>query len=109
MSAFETVLPCGCKKGIVKRMAPAIDKSVVNEDGEPLGAPLMENGAFIMEEVDEIQETYCDEHTATLIERQHEVQKALAGGASYDEAMKILTGATPFPMLMDGSDEDKNQ
>jgi hypothetical protein len=102
------ILPCGCRKGVVKRMAPAIDKSVVNEDGEPLGAPLMKDGAFVMEEVEEIQESYCDEHTKVLVERQHEVQKALTSGATYDEAMKILTGATPFLMLGDGSDKDEN-
>src|SRR6185369_1075482 len=59
-------LPCGCTRGIVKRMAPALN---------PDGTAKIEGGAFVMEEVEEIQERFCDEHTLTMIRRQYDVQK----------------------------------
>lgn len=102
-NAMEHVMPCGCKSAVVKRMAPAIDKSIVNEDGEPLGAPKMENGAFVMEEVEEIEETYCAEHTNVLIERQHAAQKMIAEGRT-EEALQLMQGASPF-LLTDGGNE----
>jgi len=88
-------LPCGCTRGIVKRMAPALN---------PDGTAKIEGGAFVMEEVEEIQERFCDEHTLTMIRRQYDVQKALASGASSEEALALMAGASPFPLLGDGSD-----
>jgi len=93
---LSVTMPCGCQRGIVKRMAPDI-----NEDG----TPKLESGAFVMKEIEEIQEAYCGEHTKVLIERQQEVQHALASGASPDQAIALLMGATPFPMLTDGENE----
>ena len=95
----EVVMPCGCKRELVKRQAPAFDPET--------GAPKMENGAFVMEEVEEIQEIFCDEHTIKIIERQQEMQKALASGTplTEDEVLQLTAGASPFPQLGDGSDE----
>lgn len=78
----ENELPCGCVREFVKRMAPAIN---------PDGTPKLQDGAFVMEEVEEIQERYCNQHTSVLIERQDQVQKALASGASPEEALKICS------------------
>jgi len=89
-------MPCGCRRGITKRMAPNIDEN---------GHPKIENGAFVMKETEELQESFCDEHTKVLIERQREVQRALESGASADEALLILSGATPLPALTDGKTE----
>lgn len=91
-------MPCGCRREFVKRQAPAFDAET--------GAPKMEDGAFVMEEVEEIQEVYCDKHTITMIERQQEVQKALAGGTlTSDEVLRLTEGASPFPLLGDGTDD----
>ena len=80
---------------MIKRMAPAFDAE---------GAPKLQDGAFVMEEIEEIQESYCDEHTKTLIERQQEVKLALKSGASGDEALRLFAGASPFPQLTDGEE-----
>lgn len=93
MNAHE--LECGCRREVVKRMAPSLN---------PDGTPKLQDGAFVMDEVEEIEERYCAKHTGELMERQDQVQKALASGASPEEAMRILTGGTPFPMLSDGAD-----
>lgn len=93
LTFLRHTMPCGCQRGIVKRMAPDI-----NEDG----TPKLDNGAFVMKEIEELQESYCSEHTKVLVERQQEVQKALASGASADEAIALLMGATPFSALTDG-------
>lgn len=91
-------LPCGCERAVVKRMAPDID-----EDGHP---NLDETGAFIMKEIEDIQESYCTEHTKVLVERQQEAMRALESGASPEEAARILTGGTPLPALTDGNPDD---
>ncbi len=89
-------MPCGCQRGIVKRMAPDIDEN---------GHPKIEDGAFVMKEVEELQESYCTEHTGILVERQHAVQRALESGASAEEAIALLNGVSPLPKLTDGRDE----
>lgn len=96
MSDLGVTLPCGCRRGIVKRMAPDIDEN---------GHPKLENGAFVMKEVEELQDSHCAEHSKVLIERQHEAQRALESGASADDALRILAGASPLPLLTDGDSE----
>jgi hypothetical protein len=93
---LAVTMPCGCRRGIIKRLAPDIDEN---------GHPKFENGAFVMKEVEELQEDYCSEHTGVLIERQHAVQRALESGASSEEVMAILNGASPLPKLTDGKVE----
>lgn len=95
---WDHVLPCGCRQGIVKRQAPEFD--------EKTGAPVMKDGAFVMKEVEEIQEQFCDEHTAILIDRQEQVQKALAAGASPEEALKIMAGVSPFMLEAHEPDDE---
>lgn len=87
-------MPCGCRRGIVKRMAPAFDEE---------GRPKIEDGVFVMEEIEELQEQYCNEHTKVLAERQQAAMRALESGASPDEAIALLTGAT-LPVLTDGKE-----
>jgi hypothetical protein len=90
-------MPCGCHRGIVKRLAPDIDDN---------GAPKFDaDGAFVMKEIEELQESYCEEHTKVLVERQHEVQRALESGASADDAIALLMGTSPLPALTDGKPE----
>ncbi len=90
MSEQVLEMPCGCRRGIVNRLAPDIDEN---------GHPKFEDGAFVMKEIEELQESYCSEHTSVLIERQHAVQRALESGASADEAIALLNGASPLPKL----------
>lgn len=96
MSENANELECGCRREVAKRQAPALN---------PDGTPKLKDGVFEMEEVEEIQEVYCDKHTGILIERQEQVKKALEAGASADEALKILTGATPFLLGSGEADE----
>lgn len=88
-------MPCGCCRSLVERLAPAID-----EEGHPKLNP---DGSFIMVETKDIQESYCTEHSGMLIERQQAAQRALESGASADEAIALLTGAT-VPALADGKE-----
>ena len=88
-------MPCGCQRGIVKRMVPDIDAE---------GHPKFENGAFVMRESEELEEKFCNEHSKVLIERQHAVQHALESGASADEAIALMTGISPLPALTDGKE-----
>ena len=86
--------PCGCRRIFGKRMAPDID-----ENGHPRFG---DDGAFLMKEVEDIQETYCPEHSKVLIERQQSAIHALESGASPDDAIALLTG-TAVPALTDGN------
>lgn len=93
-NANVLTMPCGCTRGIVKRMAPVIDEE---------GRPKIEDGAFVMEEREELQESFCGEHTGVLIERQQAAMRALESGASPNEAIALLNGET-LPALTDGKE-----
>jgi hypothetical protein len=82
-------------------MAPAMTPGTAAEGG---GQPIFKDGAFEMVEVEELEETYCPKHSNVLIERQEEAKKLLAAGDA-EGAQQALMGATPFPMLGDGSED----
>lgn len=94
---LATIMPCGCRRGITKRLAPDIDEN---------GHPKLEDGAFVMKEVEELEESYCSEHTKVIAERQQEVARALAGGTvTSDEALRLISGMSPTRTLTDGKTE----
>ena len=98
VGAQKTEMPCGCVTSIVKRQVPCFD--------EETGAPVLNaDDSFAMREEEEIQERYCAKHSGKLIERQTAVQKALAAGATYEEAVGLLHGFSPLPALEDGSQD----
>ncbi len=88
-------LPCGCYRGIVKRLAPDID-----ENGH---AKLDKDGGILMTEQEDLQETHCPEHSKVIIERQQEVMRAIESGADPDEAIALLMGSTSLA-LTDGKE-----
>ncbi len=98
MSDLRNTLPCGCWRAVVKRSVAAFD-----EQGTP---KLDVAGQFVMTISEEVEDGFCEEHTKVIAERQVAVAKALAAGTDPNEAMLLMEGASPFPMLGAGVFED---
>lgn len=90
-------LACGCWRAIVARKVLAYDES-----GKP---KLDAAGKPTYEEHEEIEESYCQQHTERIIERQAAVQKALDEGRPSEEAMALMVGASPFALPAHGESE----
>lgn len=91
-------LPCGCYRAVIKRVTPAFDEKGI--------AIFDENGILALRETEDIEEGYCAEHSKVVAERQMAVKAALEAGVEPKEAMKLMSGGLPFPMLNAASDED---
>ena len=97
--------PCGCFRAVVKRMRPKMTPGAYSEGGGQ--AILGADGSFVMEEAEDIEEGYCEEHSVEMNRRQLEVQKALESGVPPEEAM-LLMAAPIFELgasLVPGHDD----
>jgi hypothetical protein len=101
-----SVQPCGCQSAIISRQRPAFD-----EKGHPKISP---EGTFVMEMSEDIEESYCEEHSKVVAARQEAVQKLLVSGGSSEDALRLMLGTgTDFPVLVghgdDGHDDGSEQ
>lgn len=102
----EVRLPCGCWRGIRKRLAPAFREADVPCDcgkkpdcrvcrGTGLaairGSAILENGGFKMVEIEELEDVFCQAHSADVLDRQLAVQAMVerSGGVLTEEAAAL--------------------